>query len=275
MSGKQGRYLRAEAWRLDPVLMMRDAGFDPDPHQIELLRHPARNIQVMWSRQGGKSQTLATLVLHQCCFDQGQVMIMAGEKQSQAGDIAINAFQMHERLSEIGELPSCDKKDSDLYFGNKSRVRAVPSERESVRGPAVKLAVIDEAAFTPNSTLAKLAPMLLTTRGRLVAASTPNGAAGWWADKWRDASDTWSLNNPDGWWRTLVDADRLVEISSRITREAMDNLRKKLTPMEWRQECMLEFLDGQNQFFPTEVIRAARKTDIVPLFDRLREAAAA
>ena len=103
----------------------------------------------------------------------------------------------------------------------------------------------------------------------------PNGAAGWWVDKWRDTSDTWSPETPDGWWRTKVDAERLVEISSRITHEAMNNLRRKLTSIEWRQECMLEFLDGQNQFFPTEVIRAARKADIVPLFKRLEEAAAA
>lgn len=255
------RVAKYAAWRNSPAQMMRDAGLEPDPHQIALLDNRDPQTLVVWPRQSGKSQTCAVKVLHQACFDPGDVVILAGEKQQQAQEVFEKAYVLHERLSEIGELPAINRSGDQLEFANKSRILAKPSTVESIRGYAAKLALVDEAAFTEDGTLAKIAPMLAATGGRLVCASTPNGARGWFHDAWHHGGDAWT--------RLSVTVDQLPRLS------AAELARQKsiLTPLQFRQEFGLEWLDGVQQFFPTEVIRAARRSDIVPLFERLRTAA--
>lgn len=254
------RMARAMAWRLDPALMMRDAGFAPDPHQLELLYGRDENTLVLWPRQSGKSQTCATAVLHQACFDPGDVVILAGEKQKQAKEVFNKALDMHGALSDLGELPAVEKSGDELIFSNGSRVLALPSTVESIRGYAAKLVLVDEAAFTGEGTLAKVAPMLTTTRGRLVCASTPNGASGWFYDAW---------HHGEGWRRLTVSIDQL----PRLTEAELARQRSILSPLQFRQEFLLEWLDADLQFFPTETIEAALCDDVEPLRERLGWAA--
>lgn len=253
MSSRTDRQHRTLAWRLDPALMMRDAGFEPDPHQLELLYCREQNTLVLWPRQSGKSQTCAVRVLHQACFDPGDVIILAGEKEKQAQEVWQKAIDLHKRLSEIGDLPSVETADSEARFRNGSRVLAVPSKVQSIRGYAAKLVLIDEAAFTENGTLAKIVPMLSTTGGQLICASTPNGASGWFYDAW---------HNSKGWHRLTTSIDQL----PRLTETELTRQRDILTPIEFRQEFLLEWLDGNLQFFPTETIEAFIRHDVEPLF---------
>lgn len=255
------RMARALSWRLDPVQMMRDAGFEPDPHQVELLHCDDPQTLICWPRQSGKSQTCAVKVLHGALFDPGDTVILAGEKQQQAQEVFEKAFEMHARLIEIGELPEVTRSGDELEFSNKSRILAKPSVVESIRGYAAKRTLIDEAAFTGDDTLAKVAPMLSATGGQLLAASTPNGARGWFHDAWH--------SNDPAWRRLTV----TVEALPRLSAQELSRQRTLLTPLQFRQEFLLEWLDSEQQFFPTEVIKAARRSDIVPLFKRLQEAA--
>jgi len=247
------RVLRAQAWRFDPVQMMRDAGFAPDPHQVELLECDDDNTLVLWPRQSGKSQTCAIKVLHQACFDPGDVVILAGEKQDQALEVYEKAFDAHAQLSEIGELPKVTRSGDELLFENGSRLLAKPSTVGSIRGYAAKLVLIDEAAWTGDDTLAKVAPMLSATNGRLICASTPFGARGWFWQAWHDG---------EGWRRLTVSIDDL----PRLTPREIERQRRILRPMQFRQEFLLEWLDGDQQFFSTELIESAFADDFEPLF---------
>jgi hypothetical protein len=242
--------------------MMRDAGFEPDPHQLALLYNRDPQTLVLWPRQSGKSQTCAGRVGHQAWFDPGDVVILAGEKQKQAEEVFEKTMALHERLSEIGDLPSITKRTSEeAHFSNGSRILAKPSSVDSIRGYAAKLALVDEAAFTGDDTLAKIAPMLSATGGRLICPSTPNGARGWFHEAWHHGGDAWT--------RLTVSIDQLPRLSeAEIARQ-----RALLTPNQFRQEFLLEWLDADLQFFPTETIEAALCDDIVPLFERLQVAA--
>jgi hypothetical protein len=256
------RFRRTEAWRVSPVKMMADAGFNPDPHQVELLLCSDPQVLVKWPRQSGKSQTCAVKVLHQICFDPGDVVILAGEKQAQAQEVYEKAMEMHSILSEIGDLPSIEMRTSEkAEFANKARILACPSSVPSIRGYAAKLALIDEAAFTGDDTLAKVAPMLAATAGRLICPSTPNGDRGWWRDAWKSDDTAWRRLTV-----SIHDLPRLSE--TEIARQ-----RSLLTPNQFRQEFLLEFLDTDLQFYSTETIRAALCDEIVPLFERFAEAA--
>lgn len=257
MNERLGRTL---AWKLHPDVMMRDGGMAPDPHQVELLLDKSRQSLVLWPRQSGKTQAVSARILHQACFDPGEVIILSGERQKQALDVFDKILALHEALSEQGELPCVRRVDDELLFGNKSRVRAVPAKVDSIRGPAVKLAFVDEAAFTEDDTLAKISPMLTTTRGRLICASTPNGASGWFWDKWHHGGP--------GWHRLTVTIEQMLGYPNpRICAEEIARQRDEvLTPIQFRQEFGLEWLDGEQQVFPTETIEAFIRHDVEPLF---------
>jgi hypothetical protein len=257
MKSADARLRRALSWRLDPAQMMRDAGFEPDPHQMALLYCDDPQILALWPRQTGKSQTFACKVLHGACFDPGDTVILAGEKQKQAQEVFEKAFDMHARLIELGELPTIARSGDELLFGNKSRIVAQPSTVDSVRGYAAKRVLIDEAAFTADDTLAKVAPMLSATRGQLLCGSTPNGARGWFHDAWHHGGEAWT--------RLTVSIDALPRLSA----AEIERQRSLLTPLQFRQEFLLEWLDADQQFFLTETIEAALCDDIVPLFERL------
>lgn len=268
------RVLIAESWRHDPVQMMRDGGFEPDPHQVRLLESRAQNELVLWPRQQGKSRTIATRVLHCAYFDPGDIVILAGEKQKQAREVFDKACEMHETYFRMGNVPPLDVVGEEAFIG-KSRILALPSTVDSIRGYSTKLAVIDEAAFTEDGTLKKVTPMLAMTNGRLIAASTPNGAMGWFHDAWHSVPrPTEDDEEPLDWYRHKVTIEEVLAYpNSRLTAKEIKRQKMILTHIEFRQEWMLEWLDGEQQFYPTEVIQAARCDDIVPLFKRFEVAA--
>lgn len=257
------RVSRALAWRLDKAQMMRDAGFEPDPHQLEYLQLSplALSILMLWPRQTGKTRTLATDVLHTASFDPGDVVILAGEKEAQAFEVFDRVEAMHKELSEIGQLPGVRRSGNELLFDNGARVLALPSTVESIRGYTAKLAIIDEAAFAPETALTAVSPMLLTTSGRLICATTPNGARGWFYDRWQDPGDIWTKSTV-----------RIQEVP-RVTEQELKRQMGILGLFKYRQEIGLEFIDGAQQYFPTEMIEAALCDDIEPLFPLMAEAA--
>ncbi|QQP97932.1 terminase large subunit domain-containing protein [Lysobacter enzymogenes] len=274
MSSKRARAYIAESWRHDPAQMMRDAGFEPDPHQLRLLESQEQNELVLWPRQQGKSRAIATRVLHCAYFTPGDIVILAGEKQKQAREVFDRACDMHNTLRELGDVPEFNIVGDEATLENKSRILALPSTVESIRGYSAKLAVVDEAAFTEDGTLKKVTPMLSMTNGRLIASSTPNGAAGWFHDAWHgqavvDDDD----DEPLDWFRHMVTVDQILAYEKpRLTRKELKRQRLAMTPIEYRQEWLLEWLDGEQQFFPTEVIKGAVRDDIIPLFKRLETA---
>lgn len=255
-SQAEKRLFRSKSWERDPVLMMRDAGFEPDPHQVELLRCDDLQVLVKWPRQSGKSQTCAIKVLHQACFDPGDIVILAGEKEAQAMEVWEKAYKAHAILSALGELPAIERSNNVLKVDNGSRVLALPSTVDSIRGYSAKLVLIDEAAFTDDKTLGKVLPMLSATGGRLLCPSTPNGDRGWWRDAWKSDDPAWT--------RLTVSIDQL----PRLSPGEIERQRSTLTPNQFRQEFLLEFLDTDSQFYDTETIQAALCDEIVPLFER-------
>src|SRR5690606_8210056 len=191
------------------------------------------------------------------CFDPGDVVILAGEKEAQAMEVWEKALKAHAILSELGDLPPVERSNNVLKFGNGSRVLALPSTVDSIRGYSAKLALIDEAAFTGDDVLGKVTPMLSATGGQLICPSTPNGDRGWWRDAWKSGDPAWT--------RLTVSIDKL----PRLTPAEIKRQKSILTPNQFRQEYMLDFLSADHQFFDTETINLALSDEIVPYRQRL------
>src|SRR5205807_2518116 len=79
-----------------------------------------------------------------------------------------------------------------LELANHSKVVSLPGKGANVRGyPGVKLVIIDEAAFTLDELFTAVSPMLIASRGRLVALSSPYGQRGWFHQQYTDPRAQW------------------------------------------------------------------------------------
>src|SRR5262249_60999824 len=78
---------RLAAYRNDPGLLMSDAGLAPDPWQQDLLRDGHRRVLLLASRQVGKSQTAAFLILTQALRVPGSTILITAPSERQSKDL--------------------------------------------------------------------------------------------------------------------------------------------------------------------------------------------
>src|SRR5688500_54498 len=144
---------------LDPVLMARDCGLEPDPWQAGLLRaEPTRSL-LLCARQTGKSTTTALIALHTAIYAPPALVVLVSPSQRQSGELFRTVIGFHSRLSGAPELTSESALRAELSNG--SRVLALPGTEKTVRGYAgADLVVIDEAARVEDELLAAVRPMM-------------------------------------------------------------------------------------------------------------------
>ncbi len=61
---------------LDPAMVMRDAGFEPDGWQEKAIRSDAKRKLLCCSRQSGKSETAAARALHLALYEPGALILL-------------------------------------------------------------------------------------------------------------------------------------------------------------------------------------------------------
>ena len=84
-----------------------------------------------------------------------------------------------------------------IEFSNGSTVKAIPTSDDAGRSEALSLLIVDEAAFVRNfdSLWTGLYPTI-STGGRAIVLSTPNGVGGQYYDLWRQAEEGENIFNP-------------------------------------------------------------------------------
>ena len=84
-----------------------------------------------------------------------------------------------------------------LEFSNGSTIKAIPTSEDAGRSEALTLLIVDEAAFVRNfDTLWTGLYPTLSTGGRAIVLSTPNGVGGQYYDLWKQAEDGENVFNP-------------------------------------------------------------------------------
>jgi len=228
---------------LDPVLLARRCGLDPDPWQRDVLRSGADRILLNASRQSGKSTTVALLTLHTALYVPGSLCLMLSPTLRQSGEL----FRKSKEL--LGALPGVTLEEEtalSLRMANGSRILSLPGKEGTVRGySAVDLLAIDEASRVPDELYMACRPMLAVSGGRLLGMSTPFGTRGWWYEAWRSVGPAWE--------RYEVSAERCPRISAAFLAEE----RAAMGEWWYRQEYGCEFMDARAQAFTrAEVDRA-------------------
>lgn len=226
------------------------------PHQLEVVRSPARYRVICAGRQVGKSRLLATLALHKAFAAAGSLVLVVS-----SGDRSSKRL-----LEEVASLASAspllagsvvDESSSAVVLTNGSRVISVPASQRQIRGWAVDLLIVDEAGFIDPEVWRAAEPSIIARPGsRVVMSSSPWGGADhffrllWTRGKAADAQvASWhwpSTVSP------LVDADLLEEIRSRES------------PRYFEREYLAEWTDEQGAYFSTaELDRAVCDVDLI------------
>ncbi|MGA8903677.1 MAG: terminase family protein [Candidatus Bathyarchaeia archaeon] len=222
--------------------------FKPTPYETELLDDDSKRIYVCWSRQSGKSTTLAARMIHRCLKFPGtlRLIVAPGLRQSMIMMDKIEDFIYAMPKSVRRELLSKIQRTT-LRFKNGSRIVALPNSPNLLRGYSAAEVLCDEAAFFRDDELIffnVLYPMLQKPPGgTLIASSTPWG---------KDTVFYKFSQNPDFTkhhitWKEVVDA----KLASRAFIEEM---RRSMPTERFRREFEAEFTEDETAYLPQDLI---------------------
>lgn len=212
-------------------------------YQKELLDSFQNNKDtiVLSARQTGKSVTSSAFLLWYAIFNFDKTILIASNKNS-------NAMEMVDRIKYAYEnLPDWlrpgiqeDKWNKhELGFDNNSRIVSTATSEDSGRGLAVSLLYADELAFVPDSVAEEFWTSMtptLSTGGRSIITSTPNGDSNLFARLWRGAEA--GLN---GYHPIFVSWDRPPGRDEQFKKEFI----AKIGEIKWAQEFECQFLSSE------------------------------
>lgn len=218
-------------------------GFQPDPFQTQVLDSSHLRILVNCCRQWGKSTTAAVRALHHAVHHPGSETILIAPTQRQSAELLRKIATFALRLPDFSARSDGANRHS-LQFPNRSRILALPGQRDHVRGfSRVSLLIVDEAAWVPNGLYFAVRPFLAAApEASLLVMSTPNGDSGFFYQAWTRLEAKWS--------RICVPATECPRISAAF----LDEERQTLTDHAFRQEYLCEFLSHSRAVFSRQLL---------------------
>jgi hypothetical protein len=241
------------AMALDPVLMARAIGFEPDNTQAQLLRSTSKRVLLNCTRQWGKTTTTAAIASHEALFTAPAMIVLVSPSQQQSGELFKKVAEFCRRMPGAPEAEQ--ESLTRMQLANGSRIVSLPGSERTVRGfSGVSLAVMDEASRCEDDLLAAVMPMLGASGGRFIALSTPAGRRGWFYENW--------MHGGEAWQRISVPATQCPRISA----EFLEEQRRMLGTTVFEQEYLCQFHDDGDSAFSSALIERALVSDFAPFF---------
>jgi hypothetical protein len=239
---------------IDPSLLLDTLGFaDALDWQRQLLRSTAPKILLNAHRQAGKSTATAALGIWTALDQPGALVLVVSASQRQSNELFRKVSWFYRLIGS--PVPLVEDSATTLALATGSRVVSLPDSSDTIVGySGPRLIIVDEAARTSDETYRAITPMLLRSRGRLVALSTPRGQRGWWYEAWHATDAKWERIEFPVAANPAVDPDWLAEE------------RLMLGPLWAAQEFDCQFVASDQQFFTVESIDSAFDSELEPLF---------
>ena len=243
----------ALALQLDPTIVMSRSGMTPDPWQAELIRDTVNWWLLLCTRQGGKTQAISALALATALNLKGALVLILTPSERQSKEVLRCVSQYY--LSLYGVPVRSDAITAlKMELPNGSRIVALPgSSEKTIRVYAgVTLLLVDEAARVEDALFHSITPMLATSGGRLIMATTPWFKRGYFFNQWQNGGDAWK--------RVKVTANDCPRISrSFLARE------KKSKPHHWyMQEYYCKWGSAAAALFDPDMCDALLTDQVVP-----------
>jgi hypothetical protein len=153
---------------------------------------------ILKARQLGATTTIAAFILWMMNFNRDKEILVVATKLATAAGMVKKVRKMYARMPEWMKIAKIKTDNVNAFeLSNGSIVKASSTSSDAGRSEALSLLVIDEAAFVDgmDEMWAAIYPTL-STGGRCVALSTPNGAAGWYYKIYTEAEEEKNAFNP-------------------------------------------------------------------------------
>lgn len=218
------------------------------PHQLEVALSRARHRVLCSGRQAGKSRTVSVIALHRAFSSPGvQVLVLS------AGEDA--ARELLGQMATLASSPILagsvvDENQSTLRLTNGSVIRSVPASQRQVRGRAVDLLIIDEAAFVEDELWNAAKFTTLAREGsQVLLASTPWGSA----DRFFAVAFRAGQRGVDGYesfhWPSTA--------SPMVDETLLEEWRATEPEHVFRREVLAEWVDDYGAYFETAELEAS------------------
>lgn len=228
--------------------------FDLYPYQAKAMGEFEENRYniVLKGRQLGFSTLVAGYALWLMLFHKDKNILVIATKQETAKNLVTKVRFMHQNLPVWlrGEILTDNKLS--LQFTNGSQIKAVASSKDAGRSEALSLLILDECAFIDNADVIwTAASSTLSTGGKAILISTPNGVGNFFHKMWQQAESKANEFNPillD--WRVHPERDQAWR----------DRQTEILGEMQAAQEHDASFIFSGNTVVPPEIIEFYKST---------------
>jgi hypothetical protein len=173
--------------------------FDLYPYQITAMKDFEEcdyNI-VLKGRQLGFSTLVAGYALWLMLFHSDKNILVIATKQDTAKNLVTKVRFMHANLPVWLRGNCVEDNKLSMRFANGSQIKAVASSKDAGRSEALSLLILDECAFIEDADIIwTAASSTLSTGGKAVLISTPNGVGNFFHKMWQGAESKNNGFNP-------------------------------------------------------------------------------
>ena len=217
--------------------------FDLYDYQEDMIHlyHTSDLAIVLSARQTGKTESICAYLLWYAIFHEEVTILIASNKSSGAMELIAKIQDVYEYLPHW--LKPGINEDSwnkhECKFDNKSRIVSTTTSKDSGRGLAISLLYCDEFAFVPANIQEEFWTSIqptLSTGGRCIISSTPNGNSNKFAQLWRG-----SRNKTNQFRSMHIPWDAPPGRDEAFKRKQIGLLGKR----KWLQEYECEFLSAE------------------------------
>lgn len=228
--------------------------FDLYPYQTDAMRQFEDNRYniVLKGRQLGFSTLVAGYALWLMLFHSDKNILVIATKQDTAKNLVTKVRFMHANLPIWLRGNCVEDNKLSMRFSNGSQIKAIASSKDAGRSEALSLLILDECAFIDNADIIwTAASSTLSTGGKAILISTPNGVGNFFHKTWQQAEAKTGEFNPillD--WKVHPERDQ-------AWRERQTEI---LGEMQAAQEHDASFIFSGNTVVSPEIIEFYKKT---------------
>lgn len=262
------RILESPAYFVEEFL-----GEEPLPYQKAFLDAkgpgPANRRIFVAGRQVGKSRSASWYAIWYAVTHAESTVLILAKAQRQAMEL-FNTLKKELRKSHGDDewgIPRSTR--TEVQFENGARILCLPvgNSGANIRGYSADLLMVDEAAFIPDEIFQEvLSPMLAVGDNTFVMTSTPLGKKGYFYERYDEARRADERGEQPAYNVTHAKT----EDNPYVDDEFIEEQRETLTPMQFKQEILGQFVEASDSYFTTDEVlheevavseRVTRETD--------------
>jgi len=222
---------------------------------LKLLQKNDRSI-ILKSRQLGISTLSAGISLWMMVFQKDKSILVVATKQDTAKNLVTKVKFMYDQLPSWLQIGFTENNKLALRLKNGSQVKAVSAAGDAGRSEAISLLIIDEAAFIETNKIDEIwgsSQQTLSTGGRAIVLSTPNGTGNFFHKMWTKAEE-----GTNG----FVPIKLHWSVHPERNQEWRDKQDDELGLRMAAQECDCDFTTSGHTVFENELMKFIEETNI-------------